>query len=596
MRRSFLLLAGMAFAVLFASGVAGALTSGAVLDANAPNNDAYSDTASIPPSDQRIVQTFVAQNTGYLTDIKVRVGLSTQYSGEIIAQIISIPTPNGSTEVLSETRVSALARDYKPQMMSATFDSPAYVVAGQTYGLALDTLPEQGGGWVLSSAGYPDGKLRGLQGNSTWTDFSGSIDGVFSIYVVPDTTGPAVTIDSAPEKTTRAGASFTFSSPESDATFECSLRREADNYSSGWQECGANGAGNIGYSNLAPGYWIFTVRAYDAVGNVTEATHKFVVEDPPGYPAPVTTITGGPSEGETVNTNTVTFAFSANEPGVTFECFLGVAGTAGPEWGGVRECNSGQTTYSGLADSAQNYDGEPNDGKVGGDYVFIVRATDADGNVVAWNDATTRRFRVDTSDTTPPRLRLPADITQKATSASGAGVTFTTTATDDNPSSPQVSCSRNSGDTFPLGSTTVDCSAVDAAGNTSTGSFNVSVLYGYTGFFSPVDNPEVLNKAKAGSSIPVKFSLSGNMGLGIFAKAADGSSYPKSGAMACDSTDPVDAIEQTVNASSSGLTYDAATDSYTYVWKTNKDWTGCRQLVVKLNDGKDYRANFKFVK
>jgi hypothetical protein len=32
------------------------------------------------------------------------------------------------------------------------------------------------------------------------------------------------------------------------------------------------------------------------------------------------------------------------------------------------------------------------------------------------------------------------------------------------------------------------------------------------------------------------------------------------------------------------------------VWKTDKAWTGCRQLVVKLNDGKDYRANFKFVK
>jgi hypothetical protein len=47
--------------------------------------------------------------------------------------------------------------------------------------------------------------------------------------------------------------------------------------------------------------------------------------------------------------------------------------------------------------------------------------------------------------------------------------------------------------------------------------------------------------------------------------------------MACDSTDPVDAIEQTVNANSSGLTYDAATDRYTYVWKTQKAWAGCRR-------------------
>jgi hypothetical protein len=72
-------------------------------------------------------------------------------------------------------------------------------------------------------------------------------------------------------------------------------------------------------------------------------------------------------------------------------------------------------------------------------------------------------------------------------------------------------------------------------------------------------------------------SLGGDQGLDVFAKDADGSSFPKSGVMACDSADPVDAIEQTVNANSSGLTYDAATDRYTYVWKTQKAWAGCRR-------------------
>ena len=77
--------------------------------------------------------------------------------------------------------------------------------------------------------------------------------------------------------------------------------------------------------------------------------------------------------------------------------------------------------------------------------------------------------------------------------------------------------------------------------------------------------------------MPVKFSLGGDKGLDIFAKTSDGgSSFPRNGNMACDSTDPVDAIEQTVSAGSSGITYDAATDRYTYVWKTARDWTGCR--------------------
>jgi hypothetical protein len=40
---------------------------------------------------------------------------------------------------------------------------------------------------------------------------------------------------------------------------------------------------------------------------------------------------------------------------------------------------------------------------------------------------------------------------------------------------------------------------------------------------------------------------------------------------------------------------DAASDQYTYVWKTLKGWAStCRQLVVKLTDGTSHRANFMF--
>jgi hypothetical protein len=67
----------------------------------------------------------------------------------------------------------------------------------------------------------------------------------------------------------------------------------------------------------------------------------------------------------------------------------------------------------------------------------------------------------------------------------------------------------------------------------------------------------------------------------------------------CDSSAPVDAIEQTVNAGGSSLSYDATSNQYTYIWKTDKTWSKapagpCRQLVLSFVDGHFLRANFKF--
>jgi hypothetical protein len=52
-----------------------------------------------------------------------------------------------------------------------------------------------------------------------------------------------------------------------------------------------------------------------------------------------------------------------------------------------------------------------------------------------------------------------------------------------------------------------------------------------------------------------------------------------------------------VTASASSLSCDAATEQYSYVWKTDKAWGGtCRQLIVLLADGTDHVANFTFAK
>ncbi len=114
--------------------------------------------------------------------------------------------------------------------------------------------------------------------------------------------------------------------------------------------------------------------------------------------------------------------------------------------------------------------------------------------------------------------------------------------------------------------------------------------YNFAGFFPPIANAPVFNTAKAGSSIPVKFSLGGDQGLDIFLAG-----YPLSQQIACDTSAPPASAEQTVNAGVSTLTYDPSTDQYIYVWKSDKSWAGtCRQLVVILKDGSIHTANFQF--
>jgi hypothetical protein len=79
-------------------------------------------------------------------------------------------------------------------------------------------------------------------------------------------------------------------------------------------------------------------------------------------------------------------------------------------------------------------------------------------------------------DITPPVLTLPPNITAEATSAAGAVVAFTASATDADPPSPTVTCTPPSGSTFVLGATTVTCMATDTAGNTASGTFTVTVV------------------------------------------------------------------------------------------------------------------------
>jgi len=145
-------------------------------------------------------------------------------------------------------------------------------------------------------------------------------------------------------------------------------------------------------------------------------------------------------------------------------------------------------------------------------------------------------------------------------------------------------------DTASVGAKTFTVNAADNAFHTASLTHNYSVIYNFSGFFQPVDNLPTFNTVKAGAGVPVKFSLSGDQGLSIMAAG-----YPLSTRIDCDTSVPLDAIEQTVTAGGSSLSYDPATDTYIYTWKTDSAWKGtCRQLIVRLSDGTEHMANFKF--
>ncbi|MEY2409829.1 MAG: hypothetical protein QOF48_2499, partial [Verrucomicrobiota bacterium] len=80
------------------------------------------------------------------------------------------------------------------------------------------------------------------------------------------------------------------------------------------------------------------------------------------------------------------------------------------------------------------------------------------------------------ADVTPPAIACSTNITANCASPSGTFVTYSTTATDDCTASPVVTCLPPSGSPFPPGTTTVNCKAVDAGGNSNTCSFVVSIV------------------------------------------------------------------------------------------------------------------------
>ena len=75
----------------------------------------------------------------------------------------------------------------------------------------------------------------------------------------------------------------------------------------------------------------------------------------------------------------------------------------------------------------------------------------------------------------PPVVTVPAGIALEATQAGGARATYAVSATDPDDTVASLGCLPVSGSLFPVGTTTVSCTAADTHGNSATASFPVTV-------------------------------------------------------------------------------------------------------------------------
>jgi hypothetical protein len=179
---------------------------------------------------------------------------------------------------------------------------------------------------------------------------------------------------------------------------------------------------------------------------------------------------------------------------------------------------------------------------------------------------------------TAPHLDVPADKTAEATSASGAVVTYTATATDpEDATAPIPTCAPASGSTFPLGTTTVNCSVTDSDGLSDSGSFHITVV--------DTTAPSLVG-------VPADITLTTNNPAGAtltYTKPGANDAVDKSPTVGCSpasgSTIPVGTTTVTCTATDASGNHRSATFTATVTLVSSVTWTAVWGEPIGLLDG-----------
>jgi hypothetical protein len=196
-------------------------------------------------------------------------------------------------------------------------------------------------------------------------------------------------------------------------------------------------------------------------------------------------------------------------------------------------------------------------------------------------------FTVTVQDTTAPTLTVSGNKTAEATSASGAAVSFDApSATDLVDGGVAASCDRASGSVFPLGTTTVTCTAKDSRDNKAEKTFTVTVTLPWSDVLQPI-NRDGSSVFKLGSTVPVKFQLGG-----ASAQITDLPARLSFRHMSGATPDAVSEAVSTSSATSGNLfRWDATARQYIFNLNTKGMSKGTYELRIDLGDGLNHTVN-----
>jgi hypothetical protein len=205
--RSLLLLGVVLTATLVLATGALATTPGAVVDQSS-SGTADSQSLVSDVHDQGVAQTFVAGQTGELTDVDLGIARDSFYSGtgtgSVRVSIVGTATdgsPDTSTELAGADIAETAIQVGSPAALQVTFSAPATLVAGTVYAIYIYEVSSQHVHILvaaIASNGYASGDRYYTFGNGSVSAAGGALS--FKTYVIPTAAEVAEALASAPSR------------------------------------------------------------------------------------------------------------------------------------------------------------------------------------------------------------------------------------------------------------------------------------------------------------------------------------------------------------------------------------------------------------